>query len=52
MMVENFKAGKFTDGLAKGILSAGEHLKTHFPHQTDDVNELPDEISFDKPIGE
>lgn len=51
-MVENFKAGKFTEGLSKGILMAGEQLKTHFPHQADDVNELPDEISFDKPTEE
>jgi uncharacterized membrane protein len=52
MMLENFKAGKFTEGLSKGILMAGEQLKTHFPHQSNDVNELPDEISFDKPTGE
>lgn len=52
MMLTNFKAGSFTEGLAKGILMAGEQLKTHFPHQSDDVNELPDEISFDKPTGE
>ena len=52
MMLENFKAGKFTEGLSKGILMAGEQLKTHFPHQSDDVNELPDDISFDKPAGE
>jgi uncharacterized membrane protein len=31
---------------------AGKQLKAHFPHQKDDVNELSDEISFDKPIGE
>ncbi|HKL71715.1 MAG TPA: TPM domain-containing protein [Marinilabiliaceae bacterium] len=29
-----------------GILMAGEQLKSHFPYQTDDVNELSDEISF------
>jgi uncharacterized membrane protein len=52
MMLENFKAEKFTEGLSKGILLAGEQLKTHFPHQQDDVNELPDDISFDKPTGE
>jgi uncharacterized membrane protein len=51
-MMENFKAGKFTEGLSKGILMAGEQLKTNFPHQSDDVNELPDDISFDKPTGE
>jgi uncharacterized membrane protein len=52
LMVKNFKKGKFTEGLAEGIILAGEQLKTHFPRQSNDVNELPDEISFDKPIGE
>ncbi len=46
MMTEHFKEGKFTTGLEQGILKAGEQLKEHFPYQKDDVNELPDEISF------
>lgn len=45
---ENFKEGKFTEGLSQGIIMAGEQLKTHFPYKEDDINELPDEISFDK----
>ncbi len=45
---KNFKEGKFTEGLSEGIIMAGKQLKTHFPHMADDVNELPDEISFDK----
>jgi uncharacterized membrane protein len=52
LMEKNFREGKFTEGLSEGIILAGEQLKTHFPHQQDDINELPDEISFDKPIGE
>jgi uncharacterized membrane protein len=48
LLKKNFKEGKFTEGLSEGILLAGEHLKIHFPHREDDVNELPDEISFDK----
>jgi uncharacterized membrane protein len=48
LMKQNFKDGKFTEGLSQGIIMAGNQLKTHFPHQADDVNELPDEISFDK----
>ena len=48
LLQENFRQGKFTEGLSKGIVLAGKHLKTHFPHRKDDVNELPDEISFDK----
>jgi uncharacterized membrane protein len=47
-MRENFKQGKFSKGLVEGILKAGEQLKVHFPYQSDDVNELSDEISFGK----
>ena len=47
-MLSYFKEGKFTDGLTKGILMAGEQLKANFPYQSDDVNELSDEISFEK----
>lgn len=50
LMAKNFREGKFTEGLSEAIILAGEQLKTHFPHEKDDVNELPDEISFDKPI--
>jgi uncharacterized membrane protein len=48
LLKNNFKDGKFTEGLSEGILLAGEHLKIHFPHRKDDINELPDEISFSK----
>ena len=45
----NFRAGKFTEGLVEGIIQAGNQLKTHFPRMINDINELPDEISFDDP---
>ena len=45
-MINHFKEGKFTEGLAGGIKLAGEQLKAHFPYQSDDVNELSDDISF------
>jgi uncharacterized membrane protein len=51
LLQEKFREGAFTIGLKQGILLAGQHLKEHFPHLSDDVNELPDEISFDKPVG-
>jgi len=49
---KNFKEGRFTEGLAGGIIMAGQQLKAHFPYCENDVNELPDEISFDKLKGE
>jgi uncharacterized membrane protein len=45
-MLEHFSAGAFAEGLSTGIRMAGKELKSSFPHQKDDVNELPDEISF------
>lgn len=52
LLQKNFRESRFTEGLSEGISLAGKQLKTHFPHKKDDVNELPDEISFDKPKGE
>ncbi len=45
-MKEHFVNEDFTSGLREGILLAGQQLKTYFPYQSDDVNEVPDEISF------
>ena len=47
LLEENFNKLNYTEGLVKGILMAGSQLKGFFPHQKDDINELPDEISFD-----
>ena len=47
-MQEKFKNGNFTEGLRQGILDAGYQLKEKFPHQLNDINELPDEISYGK----
>jgi uncharacterized membrane protein len=46
LLRSHFSQGMFTEGLVKGIHSAGEQLKHFFPYQTDDTNELPDDISF------
>ena len=40
-----FRKGKFAEGLVAGILRAGKELRTHFPYQDGDRNELSDEIS-------
>lgn len=42
-----FAAGNFCAGLCKGLEMVGEKLKVYFPYQSDDVNELSDEISFE-----
>jgi uncharacterized membrane protein len=52
LLTKNFREGMFTEGLAEGIVMAGKQLKIHFPYRSDDKNELPDEISFDKLKGE
>ena len=45
-MIAKFTEGKITEGICEAVISAGEQLKVYFPYQADDVNELPDEISF------
>ena len=45
IMQSHFKKGAFKQGLINGIAKSGEQLKTFFPYQKDDVNELPDDIS-------
>ena len=45
LVLSNFKNGDFDKGLIKGILEAGKQLKAYFPFQSDDENELSDEIS-------
>ncbi len=48
VMKMHFAEGRFTEGIAGAVLLAGVHLKKFFPYQSDDVNELSDEISFGK----
>jgi uncharacterized membrane protein len=45
IMATEFKQGKFKKGLIDGVTKAGEQLKTYFPWQADDTNELSNEIS-------
>ncbi|MDC0644164.1 TPM domain-containing protein [Crocinitomicaceae bacterium] len=45
-LVFHFKEGKYTEGLVEGIHASGEQLKAHFPYQSDDTNELSNDISF------
>ena len=45
MMASHFKSGDFASGLVSGIAQVGEQLKTYFPLQENDQNELSNEIS-------
>lgn len=46
LMLQYFKQGDLTQGLIEGIMHAGEQLQHFFPRQDDDVNELPNDITF------
>jgi uncharacterized membrane protein len=47
ILQKQFRNERFAEGLIEGILMAGRQLKEHFPHTRGDINELPNEISFD-----
>lgn len=46
LLAARFREDRFLEGLCEGIALVGEKLRAHFPHRTDDLNELPDEISY------
>lgn len=46
LMQNQFKEGRFAEGLEQGIQRCGEKLKAYFPYQLDDINEVSDEISY------
>jgi len=48
LMIGNFSKGELVQGFVLGIEKVGEKLKEFFPYQEDDINELPDEISYGK----
>ncbi len=46
-MSVDFMAGKFNEGLIRGITEAGNSLGVHFPYKGEkDINELPDDIDY------
>lgn len=47
LMQRHFKEGRFADGLEQGIMRCGEKLKTYFPYQSGDINEISDDISYE-----
>lgn len=49
---ENFRKNLFARGIADGVKLAGEQLAIFFPYEKEDVNELPDAISYADKAGE
>ncbi|RIV70512.1 TPM domain-containing protein [Flagellimonas aequoris] len=45
VMASHFKKGDFKQGIVEGVLMAGKELKSHFPWNQNDTNELSDAIS-------
>ncbi|WP_111709874.1 TPM domain-containing protein [Lutibacter citreus] len=45
LVLSHFKKREFTKGLVKAIDEVGNKLVAFFPHQSNDINELSDEIS-------
>lgn len=48
LMIEHFKKGDMCQGLCEAINNVSLKLKQFFPYQSDDVNELSDDISYGK----
>ncbi len=46
VILEQFRAERYTEGLCMGVERLGEQLSAHFPRVTDDHNELSDEVSI------
>jgi uncharacterized membrane protein len=46
IMRDHFKQNKFAEGISEAVLRVGEKLKTYFPHEVHDKNELSDQISY------
>lgn len=46
LMQKYFRENRFAEGVAEAVLRVGEKLKSFFPCQAGDKNELPDGISY------
>ena len=45
-MLDYFRDDNFFEGIIYAVTESGKQLKNYFPYKSDDVNELPDDISF------
>ncbi len=46
LLLTYFKQSKFAEGICLAIAQAGEKLKEYFPYQSNDTNELSNDISY------
>ena len=46
LLQQHFRQQQFCEGVCKVVEQIGEKLKTHFPYESDDQNELPDKLSY------
>ncbi len=46
-MTDHFRRSEFTQGILLGVHRAGELLAQHFPRQSEDRNELSDDVAHD-----
>lgn len=47
-MLAKFRDGRVSEGICEAVIETGFQLKKYFPYQKGDVNELPDDLSFQK----
>jgi len=47
ILKEHFRNGDYAGGIIRAIDETGMQLKKYFPYHADDINELPDEISYE-----
>jgi len=48
ILAEGIRGGRACEALCRVIKSCGEELSRHFPRESDDINELQDEILIDE----
>ncbi|MBC9934070.1 TPM domain-containing protein [Chitinophaga qingshengii] len=46
LLRSHFQGNRIIEGIEECIREIGESLRTHFPHEAGDANELPDDIVF------
>jgi len=45
-MTEKFKKDEFVTAISNAVLKVGEKLKKYFPYQSNDINELSNDVSI------